>query len=372
MTNNKEIIGYKLKEKIEGFKTNIGDICKDSKYFPLYKDHPKFEPVYKEEPIPEYVECVKELTGAVVGKIYKTDSNGYVTCGMRLYGVTTSRNNPDHQFKPSTKEAYDLQNNSKFEVGKWYKNYHKAPHYMKCINFDTNYLYGNEYINLKHQVKQSGNCNWSWSSVGPELLTDLSEIQPFLPDGHPDKIVKEFVLPEKWYIECNEENQDIVSNWRGDFRDFKIPIGGVAGMYDWGTRISKEHNIDATPRENWGTEITFEQFKKYVLKEIDWSKATKEELLAEAKRRYPGGVLVKSALSQYPDHKKYVFTDQIRYISNLGNIITNHITLYSKFQNKWAEIVEKPKPVEPTKELFSKEQLDAINLMIDKKIKELE
>ena len=47
--NNKEIIGYKLKEKIEGFCTEIGEICKDSRYFPLYKDHPKFEPVYKEE-----------------------------------------------------------------------------------------------------------------------------------------------------------------------------------------------------------------------------------------------------------------------------------------------------------------------------------
>lgn len=48
---NKEIIGYRLKQKINGFKNEVGEICKDSKYFPLYQDHPKFEPVYKSKEV---------------------------------------------------------------------------------------------------------------------------------------------------------------------------------------------------------------------------------------------------------------------------------------------------------------------------------
>ena len=81
---------------------------------------------------------------------------------------------------------------SKFEVGKWYKNYGNIePHYMKCSNFDNSYLYGNEYIITKtklHQIKGTRDCNWSWGNVGPVLLTDLSEISQYLPDDHPDKL----------------------------------------------------------------------------------------------------------------------------------------------------------------------------------------
>lgn len=45
----RKIIGYKLLEKIEGYKTEVGSICKDPLYFALYKDHPKFEAVYEQK-----------------------------------------------------------------------------------------------------------------------------------------------------------------------------------------------------------------------------------------------------------------------------------------------------------------------------------
>lgn len=68
---------------------------------------------------------------------------------------------------------------TKFIKGKWYKNYGDS--YMRATS-KSNYLYGNEYICRGHFEKGS----FSWDKDSPVLLTDLSEITPFLPKNHPD------------------------------------------------------------------------------------------------------------------------------------------------------------------------------------------
>jgi len=56
-----------------------------------------------EEVIPEYVECIQKLSQIEIGKIYKIENN--VVAGAYAWKTT--------QFKPSTKEAFDAQNQPK-------------------------------------------------------------------------------------------------------------------------------------------------------------------------------------------------------------------------------------------------------------------
>lgn len=118
-----------------------------------------------------------------------------------------------------------------------------------------------------------------------DSITDIKElsvedIQQYLPENHPDKITtpkfekrkqkSEFVLPEKWYTKpkTNEE-KDVLNKFVVDLKD-----------NHW--KIEDKHSYKHTPhfkngnyqRSTWigcedndYTEITFEQFKKYVLKD---------------------------------------------------------------------------------------------------------
>lgn len=74
----------------------------------------------------------------------------------------------------------------KFEEGRWYKNYN-PPNYMKCNKVDSNYMYGVEYISDGvYDKRSSSNSSYSWDLKTQTLVTDLSEIQQFLPEGHVD------------------------------------------------------------------------------------------------------------------------------------------------------------------------------------------
>jgi len=85
------------------------------------------------------------------------------------------------------------------------------------------------------------------------------------------------------------------------------------------------------------TEITFDQFKKYVLKE----EVKEETLLEKAKRLYPIGTKV----SNYNLQKQCVFrTNSETFYENLkGDILVKcpgigNYTIYS--EDKWADIIE--------------------------------
>jgi len=89
-----------------------------------------------------------------------------------------------------------------------------------------------------------------------------------------DVVLEEkFVLPEIWHIIVTKENQDIVTKWREVTGDYKLPIGHLTGITKIGNNLNKGHNPGKSIRKegrygfDFGEEITFEQFKKYVLKE---------------------------------------------------------------------------------------------------------
>lgn len=82
-------------------------------------------------------------------------------------------------------------------------------------------------------------------------------------------------LPEKWFMVCTKENQDVANEWRKniatEIKDYKVPIDNLflsKHIEDYtyffsGTIKTFKANDDFKEYQ----EITFEQFKKHVLKE---------------------------------------------------------------------------------------------------------
>ena len=87
----------------------------------------------------------------------------------------------------------------------------------------------------------------------------------------------DFKLPKNWHCVITENNKQILSKWRfGENSMFGLEtyIDGYVGMVLWNTgRLEKGHNKDLGDKNLvslgyfYGEEITFEQFKKYVLNE---------------------------------------------------------------------------------------------------------
>ena len=157
-------------------------------------------------------------------------------------------------------------------------------------------------------------------------------------------IPREFILPEKWQIKVTPENMDMVANWRtsGWLSAKGYCVNKVKGCDHVGYWFPEK-------QENY-TEITSEQFKKYVLKqengEKDWTKATVEERLAEAKRRYPEGTKFKTAT----ESSENIYTSDGNAISWTSDICPDTIAnnpgqglFYAN--GKWAEIVPEPEEV---------------------------
>jgi hypothetical protein len=162
-----------------------------------------------------------------------------------------------------------------FEKGKWYK-IRNGPNFLNIIkcsknSYNSTEVNSSQYINLlniKGNPPSYDRTSGSWGDIyeSEEMNVNSEEIQKYLPDNHPDKT---FILPENWYVIVTKENQDIIIKW-ADKDD--IPIGNICGMcltHDT-NRITIEHNpidIIKTDSYDFGNEISFEQFKKYVLKE---------------------------------------------------------------------------------------------------------
>jgi hypothetical protein len=88
---------------------------------------------------------------------------------------------------------------TEFQIGKWYKNLGKDDKcYAKCSKFENDRFFISDIINHKKEYTlYSGDTHFTTlftkeNYIKAELLTDLSEIQEFLPDGHIDKIKNEF------------------------------------------------------------------------------------------------------------------------------------------------------------------------------------
>lgn len=162
-----------------------------------------------------------------------------------------------------------------FEFGKWYKKPNSD--YGKFLGLEGNKWLCKEYIGVRTQKYYNTGSYYSLEYMeDATLVTDLTEIQQYLPDGHPDKIVtsskEEFVLPEIWWVRVTEENKDILSEWRFQNTHVKLRTGEICGMCKNFILMTtdKGHSLLGLTYEknsfDFGNEITWEQFMQHVLK----------------------------------------------------------------------------------------------------------
>ena len=83
---------------------------------------------------------------------------------------------------------------------------------------------------------------------------------------------KEFILPDIWFITLTNENYDIVNNWFESLTNSKSSAyrTGICGYYKNSQDKIYAGTTGGKSKESYfdfGDEISFEQFKQYVLKE---------------------------------------------------------------------------------------------------------
>lgn len=263
------------------------------------------------------------------------------------------------------KEAQTFCNQHIFEIGKYYSfNWdwisEKSTVIAKVKEIgDTNIIISwRNYLWIDGPSKYSKIDGYDFTQISQVRQLSLEEVQQYLEDGNPDKvkipeipgkpydvttIPQEFILPEKWQIKVTPENIDMVVDWRT--AGWLSAKGYCVNKVKWCDHVGYWF---PEKQEDY-TEITSEQFKKYVLKqengEKDWAKATVEERLAEAKRRYPEGTKFKTAA----ENRESIYTSDGNAISwtyiypdGIGNNPGQGL-FYAN--GKWAEIVPEPEEV---------------------------
>lgn len=234
---------------------------------------------------------------------------------------------------------------SKFEVGKWYKS-NICRYYGKFLRIGNTPSY---YFVTSEKITDSG---YSYKEYGFnndkkwELLTDLSEIQHFLPNTHPDKINKvlpnsaitskklsEFKYLDVIHIETEEEYNKVKSVLKNEYSTkYKYYLVGGSGG------LSESRKL----YEN----------QKYVIYEMNQiifeETINKEALLEEAKRRYKIGDIIIDA--DFGDQVEILNTN-FCYDYNNNNIYCETTlgekgkSLYNDVyrDGKWAQIVKEKK-----------------------------
>ena len=168
---------------------------------------------------PRYYKCIKvgERHIFTLNKIYDFES-GIVDDGHKHSKLEIAHlKDYGNEFELSTKEEFDKQNNkTEFIVGKWYKfssySENTNVNYAKLKELDNAFAASDWIIHESYE----GTAKWSLDHIfNPILLTDLSEIQEYLPDRHVDK------MPVK-PVESKSKYQIAAEAAMERFKDIKI------------------------------------------------------------------------------------------------------------------------------------------------------
>lgn len=210
----------------------------------------------------------------------KTYGNRDATVGFRLVPPFTkaTQEQIDHLDACIAAGKYvEAPKRPKFEVGKWYKNLDSSEQwigkfekqYSNTIDFG-----GYEFIDNVGEYHKISSLSYLYSKNAIEI-TDLQEIQQYLPEGHPDRVgtvpnkSEELTeLPEKRCIHLPSQK---IKDFIGDLDICNVKIKDVSGGY---VNYDKLYTCAKTKDT---IEITFDQFKKWVLKEKSiepWSVGT--------------------------------------------------------------------------------------------------
>lgn len=99
---------------------------------------------------------------------------------------------------------------------------------------------------------------------------------------------EEFIIPEKWYVVPNKENVEIISKYRSDGKlNISLLCGEHAIMYPNFMNTDKLGYCLHTDNITDETEISFDQFRKYILKEdINIKESELDKLIKESRELY--------------------------------------------------------------------------------------
>jgi len=210
---------------------------------------------------PEYVECIKKDVGIEIGKIYKvkytrdfefTSDSGCKT----IYTLENTSNSPYYTdyFKPSTKEAYDLQQSGgkieEFDVDDWV--YHRG-------NKET-YQISQILPNNGFKAYSGYACDTGNLSLGLCVKATAEEISTTNSNNLSS-------LPEKWCIDCSLPGvSEVVRKYANDNNLNPDNWEFNEGRYKYYRRDGYRWNNTNSILKGY-TEITLDQFKKWVLKE---------------------------------------------------------------------------------------------------------
>lgn len=135
----------------------------------------------------------------------------------------------------------------------------------------------------KYQILWGGNNGKSGIYSNSVRYATEGEIEEYnrLYESFDTTTLEKFILPDNWHILVTEENAEDVLKWRFEDRyniedkiHFENYLVGITLNYN-GTVYEKSHNPkddvkDSEGHYDFGIEITYEQFKRYVLnKEIN-------------------------------------------------------------------------------------------------------
>lgn len=140
-------------------------------------------------------------------KINNINANGYCFFDKTNYHDWQLNHNFHLRHIVRKAEPHEIPNkqNDKTEyiVGKWYK-LPKHNWYLKHLNMTNNKWFYNERI-MCNLNDYDFVIDWCDNNIEFTLLTDLSEIQQYLPNGHPDKIIAKPVETKSKYQIAAEE-----------------------------------------------------------------------------------------------------------------------------------------------------------------------
>lgn len=249
--------------------------------------------------------------------------------------IDTYNDGKSYELMPEGFKPEDLIT-TKFEVGKWYKG--KYGYYLKPIKIKGDYsLQGADYItdNGKYVFNGSGEDDLNYW----KLLTDLSEIQKYLPDGHVDKVVEEKWIPKvgDWvYIEEAENGA------RGANESIGVitkPTNSASGL-PFGMYVDvKKNSKEILYNKIWCIGVNPKIRKAEAHEIFDRN----ESLLEEAKKKYPVGTKFRSVENDSltytikgSDFKRWI---NVKYPESFNSIIEEDSGGIIYSQGKWAEII---------------------------------
>lgn len=157
----------------------------------------------------------------------------------------------------------------KFEVGKWYKR--DTGTYIKFLKLEDNVFVASENIpcsDLKYYKVGGKFGDITDSSNTYTLLTDLTEIQKYLPDGHVDKINKEINMFKKGDYIVTLKVQDNSTHFNCGRNNYcfkqKVDNEGIYPEVDLQGNSQNGHNMMSFDKKSWLKNWRYATFQEIV------------------------------------------------------------------------------------------------------------